>query len=214
MENRPQWMTDKLWEGIRRKDASAFEALYRTYIAGLQGFLKQLLDDRQAAEDVTQETFASIWQHPNGYDSERGTLRSYVFGAGRKRAAEWWRKQKPQSHSTAEPVEVCRAKTQSLTGNAFSKLPAEQRTMLWLREVEGQSYAELAEILGIPGGTVRPRLFAARKALRQVWHTARNTTDLSHSPVRGTGSCMRVWSSCLICRSLARMRLWIVLRRT
>jgi RNA polymerase sigma-70 factor, ECF subfamily len=63
----------------------------------LQGCLKQLLGNRQAAEDVTQETFASIWQHPNGFDSERGTLRSYVFGAGRKRAAEWWRKQKPQS---------------------------------------------------------------------------------------------------------------------
>jgi len=34
------------------------------------------------------ETFAGIWQHPNGFDPERGTLRSYVFCAGRKRAAE------------------------------------------------------------------------------------------------------------------------------
>ena len=68
----------------------------------------------------------------------------------------------------------CKAETQSLIGNAFDKLPAEQRTLLWLREVEGQSYAELAEILEIPEGTVRSRLFAARKALRQIWHTARN----------------------------------------
>jgi RNA polymerase sigma-70 factor, ECF subfamily len=167
----------QLWEGIRRKDASAFDALYRTYGAALQGFLRQFLGNRQAAEDVTQETFASIWQHPNGFDPKRGTLRSYVFGSGRKRAAEWWRKQKPPSHAATEPVEAGKAETQSLIGNAFRKLPAEQRTMLWLREVEGQSYTELAEILGIPEGTVRSRLFAARKALRQVWHSAQNIEE-------------------------------------
>jgi len=164
----------QLWEGIRRKDASAFDALYRSCGAGLLGFLNQFLGNRQAAEDVAQETFAAIWQHPNGFDPQRGTLRSYVFGAGRKRAAEWWRRQKPQSHFTTEPVEGCKSETQSLIGNAFEKLPVEQRTLLWLREVEGQSYAELAEILEIPEGTVRSRLFAARKALRQIWHTARN----------------------------------------
>lgn len=167
----------QLWDGIHRKDASAFDALYRTYGAGLQGFLRRLLGNRQAAEDVTQETFVRIWQHPNGFDPERGTLRSYVFGAGRKRAAEWWHKQRPQIHSATEPVEACKAETQSLIGNAFDKLPIEQRTVLWLREVEGQSYAELADVLGIPEGTVRSRLFAARKALRQVWHSARNLEE-------------------------------------
>jgi RNA polymerase sigma-70 factor (ECF subfamily) len=170
-------MNDReLWEGIRRKNASAFDTLYQNYGEGLLGFLRQLLGNRQAAEDVTQETFASIWQRPNGFDPERGTLRSYVFGAGRKLAAEWWRKQKPQGDAVTEPAESARAETQSLIGNAFNKLPAEQRTMLWLREVEGQSYAELAEILGIPEGTVRSRLFAARKALKQVWH-ARNMEE-------------------------------------
>ena len=57
-----------------------------------------------------------------------------------------------------------------MVGDAFGRLPKEQRTLLWLREVEGQSYAELAEILGIPVGTVRSRLFAAREELRRVWH--------------------------------------------
>jgi RNA polymerase sigma-70 factor, ECF subfamily len=177
MEN-PTSMDDRqLWEAIRRKEASAFDALYRSYGAGLQGFLKQLLRDRQAAEDVAQETFAGIWQRPNGFDPERGTLRSYVFGVGRKRAAEWWRKQTPQSHSAIEPVEVCKTETQSLIGNAFDKLPPEQRNILWLREVEGQSYAELATVLGIPEGTVRSRLFTARKALRQVWHAVRKAEE-------------------------------------
>jgi|SRR5271156_4688563 len=167
----------ELWEGICRKDATAFDALYRAYGAGLQGFLKRLLGNRQAAEDVTQETFTSIWQRPNGFDPERGTLRSYLFGTGRKRAAEWWRKQKPQGQFILEPFEVSRAETQSLIGNVFDKLPSEQRALLWLREVEGQSYAELADALGIPEGTVRSRLFAARKALRQIWHSAKNVGE-------------------------------------
>ena len=53
--------------------------------------------------------------------------------------------------------------------DAFQRLPAEQRTLLWLREIEGQSYAELAVIFDIPIGTVRSRLFMARQALQQIW---------------------------------------------
>jgi RNA polymerase sigma-70 factor, ECF subfamily len=63
-----------------------------------------------------------------------------------------------------------KAETCSLVGDAFARLDADQRSLLWLREVEGQSYADLAGILGIPVGTVRSRLAAARRKLRQIWH--------------------------------------------
>ena len=58
-----------------------------------------------------------------------------------------------------------------MVGDAFGRLPEEQRSLLWLREVEGQSYAELAVILEVPVGTVKSRLFAAREALRRIWRT-------------------------------------------
>ena len=58
--------------------------------------------------------------------------------------------------------------------DALRRLPPDQRTLLWLREVEGQSYSELAAILGIPIGTVRSRLFAAREALRTIWNQTPN----------------------------------------
>ena len=170
-------MTDdrELWDRICRRDDTAFEELYRTYSAGLRAFLRRVVSSDQAAEDVTQETFASIWRHPNGFDPARGTLRSYIFGAGRKRAAEWWRQQKPQGEADTEKAEECRAETRSLMGDALARLTAEQQSLLWLREVEGQSYAELAAILEIPVGTVRSRLFAARAALRKIWRGERNT---------------------------------------
>ena len=71
--------------------------------------------------------------------------------------------------------EQCRAattETSSLVGDALSRLNEDQRSLLWLREVEGQSYAELAHILEIPVGTVRSRLFAAREELRKIWRSA------------------------------------------
>jgi len=47
----------ELWDRLCRRDATAFEELYRTYSAGLQVFLRRALGSHQAAEDVTQETF-------------------------------------------------------------------------------------------------------------------------------------------------------------
>ena len=163
----------ELWDGIRRRDADAFDAVYCAYAAGLRGFLRQILGDLHAAEDVTQETFAAIWQRPNGFDPELGTLRSYLFGAGRKRAADWWRKQGRGNAPTNEHVFETRTETQSLIGDAFDRLPADQRSLLWLREVEGHSYEEIAGTLEIPVGTVGSRLSAAREALRRIWYAER-----------------------------------------
>ena len=55
------------------------------------------------------------------------------------------------------------------------KLDPDQRALLWLREVEGCSYRELAAILDIPEGTVKSRLFFAREALRRIWHGEQKT---------------------------------------
>jgi RNA polymerase sigma-70 factor (ECF subfamily) len=163
----------ELWERIGRGDAFAFDALYRAHAPKLQLFLRQILRSRQAAEDVMQETFAKIWKSPNGFEPTRGTIRAYLFGAARKRAAEWWRKNGAAWNREVEnePAEY-KAEIASLIGDAFARLPEDQRTLIWLREVEGQSYAELAVILEIPVGTVRSRLFTAREALRSVWNAA------------------------------------------
>ena len=160
------------WERICRGDESAFDALYRTYGPKMQTFLRRLLGNSQAAEDVMQETFAAIWQHPNGFAAQRGTVGAYLFGAARKRAADWWRKQgasgeQVQSEPTRRDTEMV-----SLVKDAFSRLSQEGRVLIWLREVEGYSYDELAQILEIPAGTVASRLFAAREELRNIWEVA------------------------------------------
>jgi len=162
----------ELWERSRQGDGRAFEALYLKYAPKLEVFLRQVLGNQQAAQDVMQETFTQIWQRPNGFEPERGTLRAYVFGAGRKRAAEWWRRQGAPSGAVLNEPSKCTTETASLVSDAFAQLREDQRELLWLREVEGQSYSELAEILEIPVGTVRSRLSAAREELRRIWQAA------------------------------------------
>jgi RNA polymerase sigma-70 factor (ECF subfamily) len=88
----------------------------------------------------------------------------------RKCAAEWWRKRGSTSGNPIEEPAECKTEMTSLVGDAFRRLPEDQRSLLWLREVEGQSYAELAQVLDIPIGTVRSRLFTAREELRMMWH--------------------------------------------
>ena len=168
----------ELWRKMAAGDAQAFDGWYRENGPRLRAFLRHLLGNQQAAEDVMQETFTQIWRRPQAYDPERGAPRAWLFGIARKQAAEWGRRHRP-----TEPLDIdsdgvdpggagrCHTEASTVMADALRRLPAEQRTLLWLREVEGQSYAELAAVLDIPVGTVRSRLFAAREALRAVWHS-------------------------------------------
>lgn len=159
----------ELWVRLCRRDAQAFETIYQTYGRSLMAFLKQFLGNPEAAEDITQETFTQIWQRPNGYEPTRGTLRAYIFGVGRKRASEWWRKHaRPKAVLGDEPSE-CVPETTSIMEDAFKRLSEERQTLMWLREVEGYSYAEIADVLRIPVGTVGSRLTTARDELKRIW---------------------------------------------
>ncbi len=166
----------ELWKNICEGDAAAFDEFYRENAPRLQAFLRQMVGDRQAAEDVTQETFMQIWTRPNGFHPERASLRAYLYGIARKRAAEWWRHQDPSDPKTENKVSFCQTsqtETRSIMADALRRLAEEQRALLWLRAVEGQSYAEIAVILEIPVGTVSSRLFTAREALRTIWKQKR-----------------------------------------
>lgn len=166
-----------VWERVRAGDASAFESLFLETGPRLRVFLRVYCGGIDA-EDLVQETFLQIWKRPDGYDPEKGTLRQYIYGIARKRAAQR-RRESPRVSASPEEGQssVARATGEGGTNGDLSaamrqglfRLDADERGLLWLREVEGYSYSELAEILGVPLGTVKSRLFAARESLRQVW---------------------------------------------
>jgi RNA polymerase sigma-70 factor (ECF subfamily) len=160
----------ELWKRISDGDAQAFDTWYRETAPRLRSFLRHLTGSEQAADDLMQETYTSIWRRPQRFDPGRGALRSYLFGVARNQAAEWWRSQRPADPLPEEEPAPPLTEKRSILADALRRLSPEEQSLLWLREVEGQSYAELAIIFQIPIGTVRSRLFAAREALRAVWH--------------------------------------------
>lgn len=169
-----------LWKKITDGNADAFDAWYRETAPRLRVFLRHLLSDEQAAEDVMQETFTQIWHRSHRFDPERGSPRAFLFGVARRQAAEWRRQQKPADELELDPPSPSRVEIAPMVTEAFGRLTPEQRTLLWLREVEGQSYEELAMILDVPLGTVRSRLFVAREALRALWCIPRQQSGGRH----------------------------------
>jgi len=158
----------KSWNSLRGGDPEAFERFYRMHAARLLSFLRRYLGDSTAAEDIAQEAFLQLWQRPNGFNPARGTLKAYLFGIAAKRAADWWRHHPPESPSAPERP-VHQGDPPVLVANALEQVDPDTRSLLWLREVEGYSYQELAAMLEIPLGTVKWRLFTGREQLRRIW---------------------------------------------
>lgn len=154
---------------ISAGDAKAFDTWYRETAPRLRAFLRHLTGSDHASDDLVQETYTQIWRRPQAFNPERGNARAWLYGIARKRAAEWWRGQRPCDPLSEEQSAPSPAEGRAILAEALDRLSLDHRTLLWLREVEGQSYAELAVILDVPIGTVRSRLFDAREALRAVW---------------------------------------------
>lgn len=147
----------------------AFEEFYRTTAQPLQNFLFLYVGDRQAAEDISQETFMQLWQRPNGFDPAKSKLKTYLFGVARHRVTDWWRQKPMHQEEVVLNSAKAQGETRTMLENALAQLDPDVRSLIWLREAEGYSYHELADILNIPLGTVGSRLSTAREKLRRIW---------------------------------------------
>jgi RNA polymerase sigma-70 factor (ECF subfamily) len=160
---------------LRRKlaegDCKAFSAIFNECSVPLLGFVRCYLGPHGPAEDVVQETLLQLWWNPRGFDPDRGTSKQYLFGIAHNKAAQTLRdSRKHESADTAEPV-LRSGEAAAELDSLFECLHPDDRALLWLREVEGYTYDELAKILRVPQGTVKSRLFSAREGLRQAGRT-------------------------------------------
>jgi RNA polymerase sigma-70 factor (ECF subfamily) len=160
---------EALWTQVNRRSPSAFEQVYRDNFGRVRSFLRVYLGNSSIVDDVAQDTFLQFWRRPDGFDPSRSTLKTYLLGIARKRAADWWRHQRPSEDSVPEAQNADADSGTLLLKDAMQQLDPELRNVLWLREVEGYSYEELSRLLDIPLGTVKSRLFTAREQLRRIW---------------------------------------------
>jgi len=143
------------------------------------GHARRLTRDTTIAEDVTQEVFVNLWQHPERFDPQRGSLRAYLGVHAHRRAIDALRRDvrraaREQRHHRLQPEGSCAgdaAETASLADavrDAIDRLPPEQREAVELAYFGGLTHREVAATLKIPEGTVKSRLRLAQAKL-QSW---------------------------------------------
>ena len=160
-------------------DRDAFEALYRRYAAPIMSFLHHLSFDRGLAEDATQDVFLKVWRSASGFRPEAGRFSTWLFQIARNHAygeLPRWRRSKATGEGPATEArpaadsapdrDLRRAETARAIEDALDGLSDKLRVAFVLVRLEGRSYADAAEILEVPEGTVKSRMAAAEAALR------------------------------------------------
>ena len=148
---------------------SDVEQLYRDSREALTGYFRRRHSSHHAAEDLVQETFLRLMRCGDRCRSSTSP-RGYLFGIARHVSLDAWRRAKPPGEDAAS-VEAIPAPEPdprlAAARETIAALPALQREVLDLRFQHDLSYAEIAEALGVPIGTVRSRLHNALELLRE-----------------------------------------------
>jgi RNA polymerase sigma-70 factor (ECF subfamily) len=166
---------------IGDKDPEAFEVFYDRHGGAAFSLAYRIVGERSRAEDVTQEAFLSIWRSGARFDRTRGSVRAWTLGIVRNRAIDALRResggapklnfddeavleQRPSGELTDE--EAMRREEASELRGALRELPTEQSKVIQLAYFGGFSHSEIAEMLGMPLGTVKGRMRLGMEKIR------------------------------------------------
>ena len=165
----------------------AFTELVNRYKARVVNLVSRLLNDREASDDISQEVFVRVFLHRKNY--RRGArFSTWLFTIAANLAKNEIRRRKRRRNWTSldEMQETLRDSSlqlmdpranregdvevrqlQGIVGAAIATLPERYRVALALRDIEGLAYEDIAQVLRIPGGTVRSRINRARLMLKK-----------------------------------------------
>jgi RNA polymerase sigma-70 factor (ECF subfamily) len=171
-------------ELAQHADEELMRALYAAHAAPMFGYVLRLLEgDRQAAEDVVQETLLRAWRHPEALSAERGDIRPWLWTVARRLVIDAVRARRvrpveiPQQVLGSLPADddLDRALESWQVADALASLSPEHRAVLVETYYRGRTVSETAEVLGIPPGTVKSRAYYGLRALR-LFLTERGVT--------------------------------------
>jgi RNA polymerase sigma-70 factor (ECF subfamily) len=174
----------KLVVRAQRGDKTAFELLVRKYQHRVAKLVARYVRDRGEVEDVTQETFIKAYRAISGFRGDSAfytwlyriavnTAKNFLESQGRRPPGTDLDADSAEALAQGEPLrDVATPERHLLTDeiantvrHAINALPADLRMAITLREIEGLSYEEIAEVMECPIGTVRSRIFRAREAI-------------------------------------------------
>jgi RNA polymerase sigma-70 factor (ECF subfamily) len=152
-------------------DERALQAVYERYSPLVYGLARRVTASTAHAEEITQEVFVYLWQNPDRFDAERGTLRAFLGALAHRRAVDEVRRSTRRSAresrvgsdaTNLETIEIGdgieRSQAAERVRAAVSSLPDEQRQAVLLAYFGGCTFRQVAERLGIPEGTAKSRL--------------------------------------------------------
>jgi RNA polymerase sigma-70 factor (ECF subfamily) len=150
-----------------------FKAAFHQHKDALYRFGWRMTGSPDAAEDIAQEAFLTLWREPALYDPHRGELRAFLFGVARNLALKFWRKENrwaplEEGDDFAQPLDLARGETADYVAAAVQALPPLQREALILAEYEELPLEEIARAVEAEIGTVKSRLHRARENLRRM----------------------------------------------
>lgn len=148
--------------------------------------LRSLTGSREWAEDLAQQTFVEAWQGLARYRGE-ASLRTWLLRVAYHQYTHWLRERREvvSASELSEDFDPTAAAglASVMLEHALRQLPEEQRQVFLLFYVQQMSVQEIAELLDIPDGTVKSRLFAARKALREILSDTQYAAKAGHTAV-------------------------------
>ncbi|PVZ64941.1 RNA polymerase sigma factor RpoE [Pelagibaculum spongiae] len=177
----------RLVERVQEGDRKAFDLLVLKYQQRILNLIGRYVRDFGDAQDVAQETFIKAYRALPRFRNESAFytwLYRIAINTAKNHLAALSRR--PPGHSDLEASEaeqfsadsglheqggperlIARDQLKDVIFETIEKLPEDLRTALTLRELEGFSYEQIAEVMGCPVGTVRSRIFRAREAVEK-----------------------------------------------
>ena len=174
----------KLVVRVQKGDKTAFDLLVRKYQHKVAKLVSRYVRDRREVEDVTQEALIKAYRAIGGFRGESAfytwlyriavnTAKNYLESQGRRPPGSDMEIESAELIESGEGLrDQATPERQMLTDEiattvhrVLELLPPDLRTAITLREIEGMSYEEIAEVMDCPIGTVRSRIFRAREAI-------------------------------------------------
>ncbi|MFF7470923.1 sigma-70 family RNA polymerase sigma factor [Streptomyces sp. NPDC008092] len=163
----PRW-DRKMQQRLARGEAAALGELYDRFASLVHGLAHRVLGDERAADGITREVFAQVWEHPDAYDPRQGPLRSWLAALAHRLAVQRLRATETAalapgdggSPEAAEELEhkVRRASVAARADYIVHSMPAPLRAALELAYFQRRDYRQTAVDLGVTEDEARRRL--------------------------------------------------------